>query len=81
MNLHQNSESSLVLFIKQKDQGDRKRSGGEGDSPWCQQVADWVPGTDEDLWLMAPQDHGLVLRDLHVSIHLHQVCVVVWAQN
>lgn len=52
-------------------------TAAEGDSPRGQQVTDWVPGTDEDLRLVAPQDHGLVLRDLYISVHLHQVCVVV----
>lgn len=47
------------------------------DSPRCQQVADRVPGADEDLGLVAPQDHGLVLRDFYVPVHFHQVCVVI----
>lgn len=48
------------------------------DSPRGQQVTDGVPGTDEDLGLVAPQHHGFVLRDLNVSVHLHQVGMVVW---
>lgn len=50
---------------------------GRVSRPGSQEVVDWVPGADEDLGFVAPQDHGFALRDLHVPVHLHHVRVVI----
>ena len=48
-----------------------------GDGPGGKQVADGVPGTDEHLGLVAAQHHGFAGRDLHRSVHLHHLRMVV----
>lgn len=45
--------------------------------PGGEEVVDWVPGADKNLGLMAPQDHGFTLGNLHLPVHLHHVWVVI----
>lgn len=61
-------------------------ANGEGSSkeqeasnwPRSEQVADGVPGADEHLRLVSSQHHSFILRNFHISIYLHHVCMVIY---
>lgn len=45
--------------------------------PGSQEITDGVPGTDEHLGLVAPEDGGLVGRNLNVSVYLHGFRMII----
>lgn len=45
--------------------------------PGGEEVADRVPGTDEDLRLVAPEDRGFVGWDLDVPIDVHRLRMII----
>lgn len=51
------------------------------DWPRSKQVANRVPGADEHLGLVSPQHHSFILRNLHISIYLHHVCMVIYREK
>lgn len=49
--------------------------------PRGEEVVHRVPGTDKNLRLVASQDHGFALGDLHIPVHLHHFWVVIYSRG
>lgn len=48
------------------------------DWPWGQQIADRVPGADENFRLVASEYCSFTGWYLNIHIHLHRLTVVIW---